>query len=133
MFNLTEYRVIIQGMLITVADLEDASQKIDNILAGRISAYNYLELAAYRDDFKDAAERLGTALIEFRKRSIADRIKLVNDVRAVRRHHRLKTAETEPNIPAKEILSGPTYCPGCGMLADTFCECGFTDSSRGVA
>lgn len=133
MFDLQEYRVIVQGILVTIAELEDASQKIDTILSGRISAYNHLELAAYRDDFKESVERLSTSLVEFKKRAIADKVELIKSVNAVRREYRLQPRHPKPDGVSFHKSPDPIYCPGCGMLADTFCECGFHSPEKGAA
>lgn len=133
MFNLQEYRVIAQGLLVTIAELEDASQKIDNILAGQISPYNHLELAAYRDDFKDSVERLSTALVEFKKRAVSDKVELVRGVNAVRREYRLRPRQSKQDGVTFHKSPEPIYCSQCGLLADTFCECGFLSPEHGAA
>lgn len=45
--------------------------------------------------------------------------------------HFLSAPPTAASAEHKSL--DPIYCAGCGMLADTFCECGFTDNYRGVA
>lgn len=133
MFNLQEYRTIVQGMQVTIAELENTAQTIDKILTSPITEYNRLELIASREDFKAYTEMLSTALVEFRKRVNSDKDVMVRGINAAKRSLWQKRAGIAASTGTEQKSPDPIYCPECGMLADTFCECGFHSPEKGAA
>lgn len=134
-FELSEYRIIIEGLRILLVDLSEIHDHIRDLCTEPPGAIHRSELASFSGDLKSSHQKIDQALSALRDRLKKDKASIEALSKCYREDHYRYPSQKKNSQVAKSTSpkSGPIYCPGCGQLADTFCECGFSESYRGVA